>query len=417
MRSAMDSALKRSRSNLGLLLSITAALSPVGCAQLQDFRQSDRPLLGTLGLGQSKPADSTNRPVDQYAQSLKKPKPDDTMLADRGSRTRTPGVSVASVENDRGLNPRGVAPKPEDTSQGPVVLQAPVSIDDAPVLAANTTARVDGWHAKDAPVADDSQPVSATAAPTTPPESPPAANPLDSVLTGSRAKLDSLATYQVEITRQERVGDKLLPVEDFRLSIRRDPKAVRLEWPTGAHKGREVIYSATENGGLMQINSADSLIPVPRLSLPPDSPLVMSNSRHPITEAGFDTILHNLESAVQLEKGGNASRGKVSYGGLEQAEGLDHPCHKLVRVTPSGETWLVYIDPQTQIPALVQANAPDGQLLERYVFRDPKVNVPELAQADAFDANRRWGEPKGLLSRLSRGAGNGTKDAADTTTR
>ena len=42
-----------------------------------------------------------------------------------------------------------------------------------------------------------------------------------------------------------------------------------LEWPNGPHKRREVLYSASENGGLMHVNMADSLLPVPRLSLPP----------------------------------------------------------------------------------------------------------------------------------------------------
>ena len=55
----------------------------------------------------------------------------------------------------------------------------------------------------------------------------------------------ALKTYQVKISRLERVNGQLQPEEDILLSIRRDPKAVRLEWSSGPSKGREVIYSST----------------------------------------------------------------------------------------------------------------------------------------------------------------------------
>src|SRR5262249_11271597 len=151
------------------------------------------------------------------------------------------------------------------------------------------------------------------------------------------------------------------------------------------HKGREVIYSATENDGLMHVNMADSIVPVPRLSIAPDSAMVLKNSRHPITEAGFDTIVQNLEISLEKSKRGARSGGNISYGGLNQLAGFSQPCHKIVRVTPSGETWLVYLDPDTQLPAMIQGNGASGDLLERYVFRNIKTNVAELASRQAFD--------------------------------
>ena len=150
------------------------------------------------------------------------------------------------------------------------------------------------------------------------------------------------------------------------------------------------------------VNMADSKIPVPRLSLPPDSPLALHNSRHPITEAGFDTILRNLQKTIDENKAGDRSHGRIVYTGLEQPQPLDHPCHKIVRVTANGETWQVFLDPESKLPAMVQATAANGDLLERYLFRAVEPNPAALAVADAFDPNRRWGEPKGLLHRLAR---------------
>ena len=138
--------------------------------------------------------------------------------------------------------------------------------------------------------------------------------------------------------------------------------------------------------------------------MPPDSPLALHNSRHPITEAGFDTIVGNLQKTIDENKAGDRSHGRITYAGLDQPEPLDHPCHKIVRNTANGETWQVFLDPESKLPAMVQANAANGDLLERYVFRGVDPDPTELAAADAFDPDRRWGESKGLLHRLARAA-------------
>src|SRR5262249_26067888 len=74
-----------------------------------------------------------------------------------------------------------------------------------------------------------------------------------SLVAASRARIESWTSYQVELNRQERVGESLQEAEDVVLSIRRQPRAVRLEWPSGPHRGREVLYSETETNGLMQV--------------------------------------------------------------------------------------------------------------------------------------------------------------------
>jgi hypothetical protein len=137
----------------------------------------------------------------------------------------------------------------------------------------------------------------------------------------------------------------------------------------------------------------------------PDSPMALSRSRHPITEAGLDTIVTSLEGALKDRNASDPAAGQLTYEGLKTPDGLDHPCHSFKRLQPDGETWLVAIDPKTQLPALVEAIAPGGELLERYAFRDLRANLPELAKAEAFDPNGRWGEPQGLFSRLARAGG------------
>ena len=224
----------------------------------------------------------------------------------------------------------------------------------------------------------------------------------------ARVKVDGMASYQVQINRIERVGGQLQPAEDVWVSIRREPKAVRLEWRNGSHKGREVIYSKSDPSGMMHVNLADSLVPVPKLSIPPDSPMVMKMSRHPITEAGFDTILGHIEATLSTKNDGS----KMSYDGLESPPAVGRPCHKLTRQTANGETWVVHVDAETELPAMVQATSGSGELLEKYVFKDVKPNPPELANASAFDPNQRWGSSLGLLGRLARASAGDKPTAA-----
>jgi len=232
---------------------------------------------------------------------------------------------------------------------------------------------------------------------------------LQDVLATARDRLDALSTYQVNITRVERVGGQMQAEEEVVLNIRRNPKAVRLEWAKGPNKGREVIYSAAINDRMMYVNTGNSALPIPRMSIPVDSPLALRNSRHPITEAGFDTILDNLFKFLEPKTAAVASDGKLTYKGIDRPGGLDQPCHLVERVTPKGETWQVYLDTRTLMPAMVSAvQTSSGELIERYIYRNLRPNPVELASNDAFDPDKRWGESKGWLSRIAHGGGTPT---------
>jgi hypothetical protein len=221
-----------------------------------------------------------------------------------------------------------------------------------------------------------------------------------------------LDTYQVHMSRIERVGGRLQPEEDVLLSIRREPKAVRLEWAKGPNQGREVIYSTRLDRRSLFVHMPSAAIPLPTMKIPVDSPMVTKNSRHSITEAGFDTVIANLRRALAQEASSNPGRGESVYRGLEQPPGLDRPSHRFTRRSPSGETWTVYLDARSMLPCMVLAQDSQGELEERYIYHEVRGNPVELAAADAFDPDRRWGEPKGLWTRFARAAGGGKPTAA-----
>lgn len=310
-------------------------------------------------------------------------RPESLRVLDSGDEP--PGPILASAAEPRpSINP---APRPAPTAPRPRVAASsappPAVVDDLVDMA--PAGPSDQSHDRGEPDEDPDQ-------------------TLRRLLADAEKRLKQMPTYQVDITRVERVGSQLQPEEKALLSIQREPKAVRLEWPDGPSKGREVIYSAAIDDRKMHVNMANAAIPMPRMSLPVDSPLALRNSRHAITEAGFDTILDNL--IQQLEGPGKTPPpgGRLTYKGLHKPENMDQTCHLIQRISPEKEIWRVYLDTETLMPVVVTAHQVDGELLERYAYTNLRPNPEELASADAFDPDKRWGEAKGLFSRLAKAA-------------
>jgi hypothetical protein len=143
------------------------------------------------------------------------------------------------------------------------------------------------------------------------------------------------------------------------------------------------------------------------MKIPVDSPMVMKNSRHSINEAGLDTVIANLRKCLDQEHPSGSEPGEPIYRGVETPPGLDRPSHRFTRRSPSGETWTVYLDVHSLLPCMVLAHDATGALEEQYIYHEVRRDPTELAAADAFDPDRRWGEPKGLLSRFARAAAGG----------
>ena len=372
---------------------LACAVAP-GCARMSSFRLSDQPL-PMLGFWPSSRAAVPAEP-DLYAQAL--------------SRGRDgAGAALARTPADDTRNRQGPPPL---LAVNPTEPPAGGFVPAGPELTPPTEPT-----APRAP--EDATSVAPIAVPGPSSESPEAESPTDhrevrALIRKGRDRLRQLSSYQVRLIRQERVGAALQPEEEVLLSLRRDPRAVRIEWPAGPHKGREVLYSATDPG-VMHVHMADSPIPLPPLTLALNSPQVVSSSRHPITEAGLDDVLEKLEASLDGADRGGHMADTLTVAGPETPAGLDRPCTKVTRLTPAGETWVVHLDRQTGLPALVQAHAANGDLLERYAFRDLKPEPPELALAAAFDPEARWSKPGGLLGRLARTAGG--KPAANAATR
>ncbi len=232
----------------------------------------------------------------------------------------------------------------------------------------------------------------------------PNASEAEAILAKAEAKLSALKTYKVKVSRIERVAGQLAPPEELSISVRTEPRAVRLEWPDGPNRGREVIYSSALDPKMIFVHVASSAIPLPAMKIAIDSPLVMRNSRHSITEAGLETIVEKLRRAGRHEVGNSAQHDDLEYRGLEKPPGVDHPCNQFVIRSATGDVWKIFLDPRSDLPCMVIGEDQRGELIERYVYREIAANPTDLGLADAFEPEKRWGESKGFLSRLARAA-------------
>lgn len=222
---------------------------------------------------------------------------------------------------------------------------------------------------------------------------------LDEALRRTSATLAQTTNYKVQVSNQETLNGKTLPADTFMLNARRQPFAVRMEWSNGKEAGREVIFSPAETGGMIQIRMPKGLIP--RMTMSPDSPLVRAKSRHPISEAGIDSVVERLNLTLQKLKSGSADAGQ-----LDVQQVTDPHLGEQIRITHrtvTNETWVVDLDKVTGLPLTIHATDAAGGLLEHYEFRNFQLNQADLLTADAFDPNARWGSKTNLFGKIARG--------------
>ncbi len=360
----MDRTVTKAVKRLGIALAALAMSGP-GCAKMRTYRSQDSPLPGRPLIGRAK-ARARRGQVD----------PPDT--AGAGAPRR--GDVAWSGE------PNTAPPIAKKTPRSDLATPEPRLL---------------------LPVAGDQKPAAPVAAKAIETPGPDVAKVRDLIQRG-RDRMAKVATYQVSVDGQERVNGTLQPEDEARLSVRREPRAIRLEWPNGQHKGREVLWSSAEPGGMMHVHVGDSMLPVPDLALSPTNPMILKYSRHPVTEAGLDSVLDRLDESLKPHEGGTSGTEKLSYDGLRTPPEIGRPCHTITRVTPSGETWIVSLDAETCLPTVVVATDAKGDLLERYLFRDVAIDPPALSDSSAFDPEKRWGGSRGLLGRLAQGGTGGT---------
>ena len=214
------------------------------------------------------------------------------------------------------------------------------------------------------------------------------------------AKMDS---YIARLRRREQVADKVNPEEVIRFQFRREPWSVSLKWLGSEGKGREVIYVKGKFEDKIHTLLATGDMPLmpagKRISLPVDSLLVKSASRHPITQAGIGALVDNFGTAVDAAARGDAKRGSLTYLG-PQARPEFTKAHELAEqiippksepTLPRGGRRLWFFDPDSHLPVLIITYDDAKKEVEYYLY--DRLHFPVKLDDDDFNPEKMGAKP------------------------
>lgn len=262
----------------------------------------------------------------------------------------------------------------------------PVAVSEEVKAAAATAGEAAGVPVKAKPVW-----------PLTPLAGAPAKALLLEVLLEAANRLNGIDDYTAIFRKQERIKGKLGPVQTMEMKVRHKPFAVYFRF-LNPYQGREVVYAEGHHDNKMIAHATGmSRLLVPRLAVPPDSPLALADSRHAVTEAGIANLTSRL----------------INYRRLD----LDDPLAetKLDRVEDNGKSWLrsvhthptrhqsrpfarveVLYDPETFFPIDIRnydwpeaTHLGDLHLAEHYHFDSLNIDA-ELTALDFDPANPKY---------------------------
>ncbi len=125
-------------------------------------------------------------------------------------------------------------------------------------------------------------------------EGMPAKKLLLATLLAVAERLEHLSGYTAIFRKQERLNDVLVPEQTLAMKVRHRPFAVYLKF-LAPKEGKEVVYAEGhhENKVITHTPGVVGWL-IPRLAVPPDSPQVLAESRHPVTEAGLANLTKKL---------------------------------------------------------------------------------------------------------------------------
>jgi len=204
--------------------------------------------------------------------------------------------------------------------------------------------------------------------------------------------------YRCLLTKQERLGDKLTPVQEIELRFREAPRSVYMIWKANPDQARRALFLRDDGAyldghgqRLARVEPAGVIarLFVKDLFLPIHGPDARKASRRTIDEAGFRATFDLLEAynTAAAESGVLDLR----YSGTGTVDG--RPTYVLVRDLPydgpggpyPDARMVLHLDQEWLIPVAISSYADhhEKELLGSYVFTKVELN-PDFA-ADAFE--------------------------------
>ncbi len=196
--------------------------------------------------------------------------------------------------------------------------------------------------------------------------------------------------YSCVFTKQESMDGKMKEPETILFKFQK-PFRVYMKWVKEPNKGRELLFVPGKYDNKLKVHIGGLLnLVLPCITIAPDSPMVLSHTRHPITNAGMGNLINSLIDQFELAK--KQGDLHVIMHGTEKIEGVE--CLKIERVLPKDRGYyckrlILYLRQDDHIPAKVMIYDWNDQLIENYSFAQIQWNVG-LTDADFDSHNKKY---------------------------
>jgi hypothetical protein len=212
------------------------------------------------------------------------------------------------------------------------------------------------------------------------------------------ARYAAIDGYVARLRRREQINGTNRPEEVMQLKFRKEPWSVFFQFLGPVAKGREVVYVKGRYQDKIHTLTAAGDVPFTpagqHIALAPDSFLVRSASRHPITEAGVGQLIDWFGQLLQAqERADRCSPGThvAKYLGPTQRPEFDVPLEAVLQIIPpKHETALPkggkrywYFHPGLRLPVLTITYDSKAKEVEYYCYDTFQAAV-HLTDAD-FD--------------------------------
>lgn len=199
------------------------------------------------------------------------------------------------------------------------------------------------------------------------------------------ARLERCPSYTTVFERVERIDGELKDEQQIELKLRHSPFSVYMKWLSG-DKGRELLYADNENEGrmLVKLGGFKGRL-IPTLRLDPLGSQAMSETRHPVTQAG----LVNLAKELIEHRQRDLESGHYPECTIEEGHKFDgRSCTKVIveyadaKFSPLYRKSVSMIDDQLALPVYVRnytwpnqytSDLEQDTLVECYAYKNIKL--------------------------------------------
>lgn len=225
------------------------------------------------------------------------------------------------------------------------------------------------------------------ASPATPQPAAAAASSMDRPLElayAARQAFQRVQNYTCLMIKQERVNGQLQQDNIIEMTLRTQPFSVYLRW-LGPRQfvGQEACYVAGRNNNMMRVHTTGIAGAFGFISIAPNDPRVLQNSRHTITEAGIGNLTERLIKTWEVERALNRTQVRIA-----EYEYNRRRCTRVEAIHPdraacqcSSYRTIVYFDKEYQLPIRIEmydwprsGGSPRGDLLECYSYINLRFN-------------------------------------------